>query len=652
MGGKVDHSINVGRAPYVYRLNGQNHHVFGTLIPDEGDDLKFCQLYIYDTEHEVENQMKWVKVDDGEAIDTEIVEGLVLMLDDTNQLVKKFHYVRDRFKEQPIRDLKIKLKVSRSESGRENIIGPSDEVACVMVGDIDTTMGERDIIAEKKADENDRDIVMEKSNKNLERISYVHPSLMALQYPILFPFGEDGYHDEIPYVDSETKKTQENHHERILLLSVTRLHVRLGGRLYQQYVVDAYSCIEQARLWWLRTHKTNLRSDLYTTLAKKVVNGGVDAANVGKGFVLPTNFLGSKRYMQQNFQDTLAVCRVVGHPDVFLTMTFNSQWNEINEMMKSLPGCSAHDSPDIIARVFHLKLEQLIDDIKNKRYFGNCIGVEFQKRGLPHVHMLIWLDAESKRNLTANVDKYVSAEIPDPINDPVAYDAGHNRATVEISSQRTQSVNEEQVVDEIKAYFDGRYICASEAAYRILSFPIHYRSISVLRLSFHLLGEKSCTFTESDNLERVVRREQYKHSQLEAFFLLNQTDPNSRRYTYDEIPQYYVWNETDRIWTMRKKGKQIGRMLYTHHTAGELWYLRLLFSNVRGPTSFQSLKTINGVCCRTFKDACKILGLLDDNEWHSVLRDCSVGGFPEQIRQLFVHIIVNCQVTYLKRLWQ
>lgn len=49
--------------------------------------------------------------------------------------------------------------------------------------------------------------------------------------------------------------------------------------------------------------------------------------------------------------------------------------------------------------------------------------VEFQKRGLPHVHMLIWLDADSKRNLTNEVDKFVTAEIPDPITDPVGYDA-------------------------------------------------------------------------------------------------------------------------------------------------------------------------------------------------------------------------------------
>lgn len=42
----VDHSINSGRGPYIYRLNGQNHHVFKTLIPDDGDTPKFYQLHL------------------------------------------------------------------------------------------------------------------------------------------------------------------------------------------------------------------------------------------------------------------------------------------------------------------------------------------------------------------------------------------------------------------------------------------------------------------------------------------------------------------------------------------------------------------------------------------------------------------------------
>lgn len=78
--------------------------------------------------------------------------------------------------------------------------------------------------------------------------------------------------------------------------------------------------------------------------------------------------------MQQNFQDALAVCRYIGHPDIFLTMTTNPLWDEILQMMKFTPHCLPANSPDIIARVFKLKLDQLLNDIRKKNFFGKCIG--------------------------------------------------------------------------------------------------------------------------------------------------------------------------------------------------------------------------------------------------------------------------------------
>lgn len=58
-------------------------------------------------------------------------------------------------------------------------------------------------------------------------------------------------------------------------------------------------------------------------------------------------------------------------------MTTNPIWDEISEMMKNMPSCFSVDSPDIIARVFKLKLDQIVDDIKKKGYFGVCIGSKY-----------------------------------------------------------------------------------------------------------------------------------------------------------------------------------------------------------------------------------------------------------------------------------
>lgn len=131
---------------------------------------------------------------------------------------------------------------------------------------------------------------------------------------------------------------------------------------------------------------------------------------------------------------------------------------------------------------------------------------------------------------------------------------GHDRATVEIRGQRKRnSTCNDEYVDEIQAFFDGRYICGSEASYRTFGFDIHHRSISVMRLSFHLPGKKNCTFRSNESLKKVALRAGQKRSQLEAFFILNQVEANARKYTYNEIPRYYVWNDGNCSWTPRKK---------------------------------------------------------------------------------------------------
>ena len=47
--------------------------------------------------------------------------------------------------------------------------------------------------------------------------------------------------------------------------------------------------------------------------------------------------------------------------------------------------------------------------------------VEFQKRGLPHCHILLWTQRESANAQAPNVDAYISAELPDHIQDPEGF---------------------------------------------------------------------------------------------------------------------------------------------------------------------------------------------------------------------------------------
>lgn len=151
--------------------------------------------------------------------------------------------------------------------------------------------------------------------------------------------------------------------------------LRYGGRLFQQYIVDAFSVIEQTRLHWYRTHQSTVRADMYQNIRDQVRKGDENPNSCGKSFILPASFTGSKRYMNQNFLDALAICRAIGHPDIFLTMTANSKWPEIQQMLDHTPGLTADDAPDIVTRVFKLKLDQLLHLIKKKGFFAVVLEV-------------------------------------------------------------------------------------------------------------------------------------------------------------------------------------------------------------------------------------------------------------------------------------
>ena len=79
----------------------------------------------------------------------------------------------------------------------------------------------------------------------------------------------------------------------------------------------------------------------------------------------------------------MAIVRSLGKPSLFITVTCNPAWEEVTRAL--LPGQRPEDRPDILARVFKLKLQSLLDNLTKDGVFGRTIGylsvIEFQKRG-------------------------------------------------------------------------------------------------------------------------------------------------------------------------------------------------------------------------------------------------------------------------------
>ncbi|XP_076881582.1 uncharacterized protein LOC143529741 [Bidens hawaiensis] len=152
MGGKIDKSINRGNANYTFRLGGENYHSIGSLLPLDGNEPQFAQLYIYDTENEISNRQRVFgeSSSDAENYENYIINYLKEMLDSQNPLVQAYRMVCDTFKENPQIDFKLRIIGTRKYDVRTYNLPTASEVAALIVGDIGDAMDKRDIIVNSR----------------------------------------------------------------------------------------------------------------------------------------------------------------------------------------------------------------------------------------------------------------------------------------------------------------------------------------------------------------------------------------------------------------------------------------------------------------------------------------------------------------------
>ncbi|XP_024013171.1 uncharacterized protein LOC112087487 [Eutrema salsugineum] len=529
------------------------------------------------------------------------------MLNFCNPIVKAFGSYKDRYNiQQPEDNVKLVLIANRNKDARTHNMPTSTEVAALIPGDFQEGM---DI----------RDIVLETKHGNLRRISELYVGYLALQYPLLFPYGEDGFtvgiedgFDDGNKWKRKTISMREFYAYRIQDRLMESQSVIRSKRLYQQFLVDVFTMIESSRLRYFRNNQKKLRSDKYMNLVEAEKEGTSDLSNRGKRILIPASFTGGSRYMNNNYLDAMAICKHFGFPDLFITFTCNPNWPEIIRYTKKR-NLNPEDRPDIFCRIFKIKLDSLMSDLTEKNIFGKS------KRGLPHAHILLWKAEKSNLSTAESIDKVISAEIPDKDTDPVLYEVvkqnmiygpcgvinksspcmvngkcskqfpkkycerttidnrgfphymrrkteafveknglqidnnfvvpynrelslryrahinvewctqarsikyffkyinkGPDRVLATIDhdvNQGAESIacanvdeNGEDNTDEIKEYFDCRYVSACEATWRLLAFLIHFRTTPVEKLYFHLENEQSVLFDDDDPVETVLNR--------------------------------------------------------------------------------------------------------------------------------------------------
>ena len=305
-------------------------------------------------------------MDDGNSeLKSSIIETLKNMLDDCNPYVQTYRTIRNTILRQSGNsDIRLRILSKRGRDGRRYNLPTTSEVAVLIVGDFDTADFERDVVVETQSG-------------LLKRISVFEPAYVPLQYPLLFPRGEDGYRKDIPYNEEHDPDSSKREFVtqkewvayRVQQRTRNQSTIVFAKRLLQQFLVDSFSTIEAARLQYLRLHQRQLRASMYKGLTEAVLRGETDPTTSGKRIVLPSTFVGGARYMIQNYQDAMAICGWAGYPNLFITFTCNHKWPELVDFLNRY-NLKSEDRPDLVTRIFKIKLNQLIKDIKKGDVFG------------------------------------------------------------------------------------------------------------------------------------------------------------------------------------------------------------------------------------------------------------------------------------------
>nr|GEW82248.1 hypothetical protein [Tanacetum cinerariifolium] len=316
-------------------------------------------------------------------------------------------------------------KGRRTSDGRTYNLLTAFEIVVLIVGDIQEALDEKDIVVESKTGD-------------IQQISVLHPKFLSLQYLLLFPYVEDGYHMEI-------------------------LH---------------------------RDQAKNLCCEPYEKLSNQVANGNRDASTLGKIILLNSSFTGGARFMRQNYLNAMALCKWFGHPDFFITFTCNPKWPEISRFAHKR-AMKLEDRPEVFCRMFKFKLDHLIKKLKENQMFSRVQAEridDFISAEIPDKYLDLDLYTLMTKHMMHGPYGADNPSCPCTIK-------GEDGNFVEMNHVRLDN----QFFVPYNSYLLKKYqahINVEWCNQRILKYEVVYRIPAVERLPFHLPGQQQVVYDE------------------------------------------------------------------------------------------------------------------------------------------------------------
>ena len=249
-----------------------------------------------------------------------------------------------------------------------------------------------------------------------------------------------------------------------------------------------------------------------------------------------------------------------------MTVTCNPNWPEITSCLR--PGQKFHDHPLIVSRVFKQKLKNIMQALSEMfpnagRILYRLHVIEFQKRGLPHAHILIKYERECV--LADDIDRVISAEMPEIEADAVLV----RKFMMHNHREARQGDDESNISSCQRRTSGGRYKCRFHYPHALQDFTtidfegrVHYRRRKpgdqwVVPHCLELLRKFLChiNFEAANTSHMFSYLFKYVHKMTDRATFAIQSEDNT-------------FNEIDMFWTGRylSAGEAAWRVLGFHVT--------------------------------------------------------------------------------------
>ncbi|KAF2606406.1 hypothetical protein F2Q68_00044576 [Brassica cretica] len=142
-----------------------------------------------------------------------------------------------------------------------------------------------------------------------------------------------------------------------------------------------------------------------------------------------------------------------------------------------------------------------------------------------------------------------------------------------------------QVMMAVRAWFADLTLCVTIGAEDVSRYQFFCRADFNIGSSSYKFGngnedpsfegQHHTVFDESARLEEVISKEDVEKTMLTAWFVACETYEEARELTYVELSTRFVYHTSGKLWTPRKTGAAIGRVVYVSPAAGDKYFLRI-----------------------------------------------------------------------------